>query len=86
MSDDEFAILERLVEKRSREAAGAQVTVAPVYTVQHYSPCPLNTEMPADVCMTLERNEGKMGPELKELESSLAGTGFETPGQQCRPT
>ena len=62
------------------------MTVVPVYTVQHYSPCPLNTEMPADVCMTLERNEGKMGPELKELESSLAGTGFETSGQQCHPT
>ena len=26
-----------------------------------------------------------MDPELKELESSSAGTGFETPGQQCHP-
>ncbi|CAM9975655.1 unnamed protein product, partial [Ascophyllum nodosum] len=26
-----------------------------------------------------------MGPELEELESSSAGTGLETPGQQCPP-
>ena len=26
-----------------------------------------------------------MDPELMELESSSAGTGFETPGQQCHP-
>ena len=26
-----------------------------------------------------------MGPELKELESPLAATGLETPGQQCPP-
>ena len=35
--------------------------------------------------MRLERNEGRMGLELKEFESSSAGTGFETPGQQCHP-
>ena len=85
VSDEEFAILKRLVEKRSREAAQAQVTVTPVDTVQHCSPCPLNPEMPADVCMRLERNEDGMGSELKELESSSAGRGFETPGQQCHP-
>ena len=85
VSDVEFAILIRLVEKRSREAVQVQVTVTPVDTVQHCSPCPLNPEMPADVCMRLESDEGKMGPELKELESSSAGTGFETPGQQCHP-
>ena len=85
VSDEEFAILKRLVEKRSREAAQAQVTVTPVATVQHGSPCPLNPEMPADVCMRLESNEGKMDLELKELESPSAGTGLETPGQQCPP-
>ena len=26
-----------------------------------------------------------MGPQLKELESPSAGTGLETPGQQCPP-
>ena len=45
------------------------MTVTPVDTVQHGSPCPLNPEMPPDVCMKLESNEGKMDPELKELES-----------------
>ena len=31
-----------------------------------------------------ESTEGKMEPELRELESSSsAGTGFEAPGQQC---
>ena len=35
VSDEEFAVLERLVEKGSREAAQAQVTITPVDTVQH---------------------------------------------------
>ena len=71
--------------KRSREAVQAQVTVTPVDTVQHCSPCPLDPEMPADVCMRFESSEGKKGQELKELESPSAGTGLETPGQQCPP-
>ena len=33
----------------------------------------------------LKSNEGKMDPERGELESSSAGTGLETPGQQCLP-
>ena len=85
VSDEEFAILKRLVEKRRREAAQAQVIVTPVDTVQHCSPCPLNPEMPPDICMRLESNEGKMDPELKELESPSASTGLEAPGQQCPP-
>ena len=85
VSDEEFATLKRLVDKQSREAAQAQVIVTPVDTVQHCSPCPLDSEMPPDVCMRLESNEGKMDPELKELESPSAGTGLETPGQQCPP-
>ena len=85
MSDKEFAILKRLVEKRSREAAQAQMTVTLVDTIQYCNPCPLNPEMPPDVCMRSESTEGKMDPELKELESPSAGTGFETPGQQCPP-
>ena len=83
--DEELTVIKRYVEKRSREAAQAQVTVTPVDTVQHCSPCPLNPEMPAEVFMRLESNEGKMGPELKELEPPSAGTGLETPGQQCPP-
>ena len=79
MSDEKFAIPKRLVEKRSREAAQAQGTVTPVDTVQHCSPCPLNPELPPDVCMRLESKEGKIDPELKELESPSAGTDLETP-------
>ena len=85
VGDEDFATLKRLVEKRCREAAQAQVTVTPVDTVQHCSPCPLDPEMPAHVRMRLESSEGKMGPELKELEPLSTGTGLETPGQQCPP-
>ena len=83
VSDEEFAILKRLVEKRGREAA--QVTVTPVDTVQYCSSSPQTPEPSPDVCINLESNEGKMDPELKELESPSAGTGLETPGQQCPP-
>ena len=61
VSDEEFTVLKRLVEKRSHEAAQAQVTVTPVSTVQHCSPCPPNPDMP-DVCFKLKSNEGKMDP------------------------
>ena len=61
------------------------MTVTPVDTVQHCSPCPLNPDMPSDVRFKLESNKGKMDPKLKELESSSAGTGLKTPGQQCPP-
>ena len=61
------------------------MTVTPDDTVQHCSPCPLNPEMPPDVCTRLKRDKGKMDPELKELESPSAGTGLETLGQQCPP-
>ena len=85
LSDEELAVIKRYVEKRSREAAKAQVTVTPVDTVQHCSPCPLDPEPSSSVHVKLESSEGKMGPELKELKSSSAGTGLETPGQQCPP-
>ena len=49
VSDGEFSILKRVVEKRGHEEA--QVTVTPVDTVQHCSPCPLNPGMPPDVCV-----------------------------------
>ena len=73
------------MEKRNRdEATQVQVTVTQVNTVQHSSPCPLDPE-PSSVCGKLENNEGKIGPELEELESPPAGTGLETPGQQSPP-
>ena len=81
LSDEELAVIKPYVEKRSREAAQAQVTVTPVDTEQHCSPCTLNSDMPPDVCFKLENNKGKMDPKMKELKSSSAGTGLETPGQ-----
>ena len=83
LPDEELAVIKRYVERRSREAA--QVTVTPVSTVQHCIPRSLNPKMPPDVCMSLESNEGKMNPELTELKSPSAGTGLETPRQQCPP-
>ena len=85
LANFEFARVKEYVEKRSREAAQAQVTVTPDDTVQHCSPCPPNPDMPSDVCFKLKRIEGKMDPERGELESPSAGTGLETPGQQCPP-
>ena len=67
LPDEEPTETKRYVEKRSREAAQAQVTVTPVDTVQHCSPCPLNPDMPPDACFKLESNKGKMDPKLKEL-------------------
>ena len=82
VSDEEFAILKRLVEKLSREAA--QVTITPVSTVQHCIPRSLNPEMLPDVCVRLEeKNEGWMNPErhhrlvrvLKHPDSSVTRSG-----------
>ena len=80
LSDEEYAILKRIVEKRDREAA--QVTaVTRDDTVQHCSPISQTPEPPSVVYFNLE-NEERM--ELDELKSS-AGTGLETPGQQGPP-
>ena len=81
----EFARIKEYVEKRSREAAQAQVTVTPVDTVQHCAPRPLDPKPSSSVCVKLENTEGKMGPELEELKSSSAGMGLEMPGKQCPP-
>ena len=86
LSDDEYAYyLKRLVEKRVRETA--QVTAfTRDDTVQHCSPCSPNPDRSSGgVCFNLENNEGKMGQELKKLESSSADTGLETPRQQSPP-
>ena len=83
--NEELAVIKRYVEKRSREVAQAQVTVTPVDALQHCDPCPFDPEPSSSVYVKLENTEGKMGPELEELESPSAGTGLETPGQQCPP-
>ena len=81
LSDEEYAILKRFVEKRDHEAA--QVTaVRRDDTVQHCSPISQTPEPPSVVYFNLE-NEERM--ELDKLKSSSAGTGLETPGQQCPP-
>ena len=69
LSDEELAVIKRYVEKRSREAAQAQVTATPVDTVLHCSPCPLDPEPSSSIYFKLENTEGKMGPELEKLES-----------------
>ena len=83
--DEELAMIKRYVEKRSREAARAQVTVTPVDIVQYCSPSTQTPEPSPDVCVNLENNEVRMDPERGELESPSAGTGLETPVQQCPP-
>ena len=85
LPNEEPAVIKRYVEKRSREAAQAQMTVTPDDTVQYCSPCSPNPDMPSDVYFRLESSEGKMGPELKELEPPSAGTSLESPEQQCPP-
>ena len=77
-------MIKRYVERRSREAA--QVTVTPVSAAQHCIPRSLNPDTPSDVHFSMEeKDESRMNPELKELEPPSAGTGLETPGQQCLP-
>ena len=48
VSDEKFAVLKRLVEKRGREAT--QATVTPVATVQYCSPSPQTPEPSPDIC------------------------------------
>ena len=84
LPDEELTAMKRYMERRSREAA--QVTVTPVSTAQHCLPRSLNPEIPSDVHVSMkEMDEGRMNPEPTKLESSSAGTGFETPGQQYPP-
>ena len=52
------------------------MTVKPVGTVQHCSPCTPNPDMPSGVYFRLENTEGEMDPGLKEPKSSSAGTGL----------
>ena len=78
-------MIKRYVEKRSREAAQTQVTITPVDTVQYCRPSPQTPEPSPDVCVKLENTEGRMDPQRGKLEPPSAGTGLQTPGQQCPP-
>ena len=81
LANFEFARIKEYVEKRSRKEAQVQVTVTPVDTVQHCSPCSPDPEPSSSVYVKLENTGGKMGPELEGVESPSAGTGLGTPGQ-----
>ena len=73
LSDEEYATLKRLVEKRDREAT--QVTaVTRDDTVQHCcSPCSPYPEPSPDACGNLE-NKRRMDPELEELKHGSRDT------------
>ena len=53
LTDAEFTMLKRLVEKRDRNAAHA--TVASVDTAQYRSPRSLTPEIPTDLCVHMEK-------------------------------
>ena len=83
-TDEKFARLKRFVERRGRDAA--HVTVAPVDTAHHCSTRSRSLKTSFDARICLEKNhEGRTDPERDQLKSPLAGTGFETTGQQCHP-
>ena len=84
LTDKEFTRLERMIRER-RGRAAAHVVVAPIDTAQPCNPRS-SSEISFDVRVHMEgNNEGRMDPERGQLESPSAGTGFETPGQQCLP-
>ena len=83
-TDEQLARIKRFVERRGRDAA--HVTTAPVNTVQFCRPLSPSSEIPSNVCVSLEKDEeGRMNPEPDRLKSPSASTGFETPGQHCHP-
>ena len=61
LANFEFARIKEYVDQRSREEAQAQMTVKPVGTVQHCSPCTPNPDMPSGVYFMLENTEDEMG-------------------------
>ena len=95
LTDEKLARLERIIiERRSR--AAAHVVVAPIDTAQPCNPRSSCSKIlfSAHVYM-MGNTQGRMEPERGQHESSLAGTGqlestsagtcFETPGQQYLP-
>ena len=70
VSDEDFARIKRIVERRDRDAA--QVTATPVDTVQYCSPRPQTPEPSSDVRVCMKKNnEGRMDPERDCLLCSL---------------
>ena len=73
VSDDEFAMLKRLVEKRDRDAAHA--TVAPVETAQYRSPRSLTPEIPSDVCIHMGKKSGDDGAGARSARITIGWDG-----------
>ena len=82
LTDQDFARLKRIMGRKGH--IEAHTIVAPIGTDQPSNPRSRCSEISCDVRVCMEENtKGRMDPEPLELESSSAGTDFETPGQQC---
>ena len=85
VSDEEFAMIKRFVERRDHNAAHA--TIAPADTAQYRSSRSPTPELSSDVRVCMEYNEeGIVDPERDQLKPLSASTGFEIPGQQGHPS
>ena len=85
LSDEEFAMLKRFVDKRDRNAA--HMTVAPADATQYRSSRSPTPEISSDVHVCMEENEeGMVDPERDQLKPLSTSTDFETPGQQGHPS
>ena len=82
--------------KEMRDPAAAHVVAAPIDAAQTCDPRSSCSEISFDIDVYMEGNtQGRTDPEpgqlesssasIDQLESPSAGTGFETPGQQCLP-
>ena len=84
LSDEEFAMIKRFVERQGRDAA--QVAVTPVDIVQYCIPRSPSSEPSFDACVYMEKKgESGVDPERDQLEPPSASTGLEKPRQQCPP-
>ena len=82
-TDEKFARLKRIVERRGRDTA--HMTVASIDTAQYCNPRSRCPKKSFDTRVYMEKNDkSRMVPERDQLEPPSAGTGFETPGQQCQ--
>ena len=81
LMDAEMTMFKRFVEERDRDTA--HVTAAPPDTAQYRSPRSHALEVSFDTCGCVDMEEkyenGRMNPELTELESPSAVAGLETP-------
>ena len=72
-TDEEFATLKRIVERRGRDTG--HIAVATIDTAQPCSPRSRSSEISFAVRACMERNDkGRMDPEQGQLEQSSAGT------------